>query len=76
MCLKCLKCKEVGHIQYFCPLNNRSRTKQSTSAHKAKVADQKCKKDDSDLVPKESCFLEHLLLLKGMQVKLKKKCYG
>ena len=44
----CYKCKEVGHIQYFCPLNNRSRTKPSTSAHKAKAADQKCKKDDSD----------------------------
>ena len=42
------KCKEVGHIHYFCPLNNRSRTKPSTSAHKAKAADQKCKKDDSD----------------------------
>ena len=44
----CYKCKEVGHIQHFCPLNNRSRTKPSTSAHKAKAADQKCKKDESD----------------------------
>ena len=40
----CYKCKEVGHIQYFCPLNNRSRTKPSTSAYK----DHKCEKDDSD----------------------------
>ena len=44
----CYKCKEVGYKHYFCPLNNRSRTKPSTSAHKAKAAEQKCKKDDSD----------------------------